>query len=105
MELLQHLFKDLALRNSAFDYIEKSTFLTFCKLPVWHKQGFLGERLFDLLAELEEFTLKLEKFTYILEIMCRADDKDSISIIFQLCDLENTKLLTLDSLKVLVIYI
>ena len=37
--------------------------------------------------------------------MCRADDKDSISIIFQLCDLENTKLLTLDSLKVLVIYI
>jgi hypothetical protein len=103
MELLQHLFKDLALRNSAFDYLEKSTFLNFCKLPVSSIQGFLGERLFDMLAEFEEFTIKLEKFTYILEVMCRANESDSISVIFQLIDLENSKLLTVNSFKMLVV--
>lgn len=103
LELLSQVFKDLALRNSSFDYLEKSIFLSFFKIPVLPTQGLLGERFFVTFAEDEEFTMKIDKFTQLLEIMCRDNNSSAISTIFEICDLDSTNSLSHSSFKLLVI--
>lgn len=105
LELLSQVFKDLALRNSSFDYLEKSMFLSFFKIPVLTTQGLLGERFFDAFSEGEEFILKIEKFTQLLEIMCRDNISSAVSTIFDICDLDSTNYISKASFRLLVIII
>ena len=101
-EMLHMLFKDLCMRGSTSNLLEKRNFLFFIKLPVSSIQGALGEHLYDISVTESEECMSFSRFCSFLKRFCTDNTDLFLSNMFTACDFRNDKQIDRDELKVFV---
>ena len=86
LETLNLIFLDLSLRNFSPSFLEKSSFLSFIKVPVRFIQGILGERLFNMTDIDKDGCILFPEFLHLCKGICSSDQNSFLTKFFKICD-------------------
>lgn len=95
--MLKLIFRDLCLRGSNPNLLEKSNFTSFIKLP-----GILGENLYNISITNNNDYMDFKDFCYLLGEVCTEEPSEFSKNMFKICDLKNDKILDQEELKIMV---
>jgi Ca2+-binding EF-hand superfamily protein len=102
LEVLKSIFKDLCLTTCNKELLEKSSFMSFVKLPVKFIQGLLGKKVFCMFAKTLDGKLNFNEFCIALKTFCDSDREHFLKLFFKVCDFEDRQIIQKSDLEIIV---